>query len=320
MRKIIIILILIIGAWTAYWFVAKGAIAKGAAQTITDYRAQGYAIEHSPLKFSGYPLRFKTDAGPLMIETPDSPLGKAGLRARLETAKLSAAAYAPASWTLTHSGAAQFDMPIAGARWIFDTKSESADINAKTRLSGELAKLDIIARGVSVTSTGADAPPVKSLGALDYAFTQKGKTASYDLTADAVTLAAGATGRLGQALGEEIERISGVLSVTDYGSATPGYSSERFNVLWGKADLGGGFNLSRSPAGLSGKIALNVNNEQTLISELTRKGILSSGEAMIAGLMIGNLPKAEDGRRQMSLTVTNNVVSLGPIKLGRLPF
>jgi len=108
--------------------------------------------------------------------------------------------------------------------------------------------------------------------------------------------------------------------VTDYASPAPVYSSDDFALLWGKADLGGNFNLSRSPSGLSGKISLNVNKEQALISDLTSKGILSPGESMIAGLMIGNLPKTEDGRRQITLAVVNNVVSLGPIKLGRLPF
>ncbi len=319
MKKLIITLVIALLIYCGYWFAASRVVASGAASKIEAYRAQGYVINHSAVDVTGFPLRFDAELGPVSITAP-AMSGQDGARATLEKADVSAAAYMPLAWTVTHSGPGSFDIPAGTRRWLFDSVTDAADITIKAGASGGIKALKIDARGVAITATGSDVPPVKSLTMLDYDFTHKNAGAVYKVTAGDITLLPGAMGQAGRALGETVENISGIMSVSDYGTAAPTYQSDNFSLIWGPADMGGAFNLARSDAGLSGTVSLNVANEQTLISELTRKGVISSGEAMIAGLMIGGLPKTEDGRRQIKLSVRDSALSLGPIKLGRLPF
>lgn len=320
MKKLIIGLVIAALLYCAYWFIASRAVASGAHDKIEQYRAQGYTITHSDIAVGGFPARFNADIGPVSITAPAGRLGNSGVKAVLETADISAAAYMPLAWTLTHSGPGQFDIPAGPKRWIFETQTRAADIEATAGALGGIKALKIDAQTIAVTTAGSDAPPVKSVDALNYSFNRKGDAAIYTVLANDITLVAGSLGQVERALGSVINNISGVMNVAAYGSETPSYESNDFSLLWGPADMGGAFNLTRSNAGLSGTIALIVANEQALIKELTAKGILSSGEAMLAGLMIGGLPKTEDGRRKITLKAQNGDLSLGPIKLGRLPF
>ena len=320
MKKLIVALVLIIAAYCAYWFIASGAVASGAQSKIEDYRAQGYEITHAPIDVSGFPLRFDANMGPLSVAAPARPLGQAGAKAVLEKADITAASYTPLAWTISHDGPAQFDVPAGTARWVFDTITDKADVQIKARPTGGLAALKIDAQNVTVTDTAASAPPVKSIADLDYSFTRKGRAAVYDVSAGDIKLLPRVMGQAGQALGANISQISGIMNVAQFGTEAPQYSAADLSIVWGPADMGGGFDLTKGTGGLSGTITLNIDDPQTLMNALTQKGVLSSGEAMIAGLMIGGLPRTDDGRSQFSLSVQDSTVRFGPIKLGKLPF
>ena len=320
MKKLIIALIIIIGLFCTYWFIAAGQVAAGAQTKIDEYRAQGYTISHAPVDVSGFPLRFDADMGPLSVTAPKGPLGQPGAKAVLQKADISAASYMPLAWTVSHDGAAQFDVPAGTARWVFDTITDKADVQVKARPTGGLAALNIDAQNVAVTDTAASAPPVKSIADLDYSFTRKAGAAAYKLNASDIKLSAAAMGQAGRALGADISQISGTMNVAGFETPAAAYSSNDLSVVWGPADMGGGFDLSKGQDGLSGTITLNIADPETLMKTLTQKGILSSGEAMIAGLMIGGLPRTDDGRSQFSLAVQDSTVRFGPIKLGKLPF
>lgn len=320
MKKLIIAAALMIAGWSAWWFIGKSLVTSGVESKITEYRDQGYTITHNDLGVRGYPLAYKVGAGPVTVIGPKDASGGAGASLKLDKADISAAAYRPTAWSLVHEGPAQFDIPVGPARWEFETLTEAAKIDIGARVTGGLSSLAVDAKDIQVTETGASAPPVKSLAAINYIFSRKGSGATYQLIAKDAAFTPGSLGKIGQALGYEMTNVSGGMDVAGYGSDTPRYTCDDFSVLWGKADMGGAFDLTRGPSGLSGKIDLTVANEQALISELTSKRILSSGEAMIGGLIIGGLPKTDAGRRKISLSVSGDNVSLGPIKLGRLPF
>lgn len=321
MKKLIAFILVIIALYTAYWFVMSGAVKKAAQEKISEYETSGYVITHAPLEMKGYPLHFDAALGPMQVTAPSTALGGAGAKIVLDAVDISGKAYNPLSWSLVHSGVGTMDLPMGqGQRWVFDTQTQRADIDMRASASGTLKRLDVDALDVRFTSKNQGSIPVRRVGSGTYKFKTGGSQATYSLLAKDLLLNASDLGPIGRAFGDEARSISGTMTATGYGGASPNYVSEDLSLLWGPADMGGGFNLTAGDNGYSGSLVLNVANESALLDALTREGVLSSGEAFMANLAIGGMPQTEDGRRTLTLTVRDNNVGLGPLKIGRLPF
>lgn len=320
MKKLIIAAILLIVLYCTYWFVMSGAVKNGALDKIASYEQAGYEIEHAPLKVSGFPLRFDAGLGPMTVRAPQTAMGEPGAVLALNTVSVSGKAYNPLAWSLIHTGSGQLNLPVGPqARWVFDTQTDRADIDILAGARGQVKRLAIEARDVRFTPIDNAPFPLRRIEAGDYRFRTAGTTADYQFKAENITLDGAQLGDIGRALGDSAQLISGTMQASDYGREAPRYVSQDLSLLWGAADMGGGFDLIAGPSGYSGKLILNVANEGALMQALTQSGVLSSGEAFMANMVISAMPQTEDERRVLTLTVRDNDVSLGPIKLGKLP-
>lgn len=315
MKKLIIALFVIVALYCAYWFVGRSVVADQAQAKISEYREAGYVIEHAPIDVGGFPLNFDADIGPVNVTAPS------GASITLDQADISGKAYFPLAWAINHQGKSRVTLPSLAGPVSFDALTDAAKIDLKARAGGGLKRLSIDADNVALDSQNQKTLPIQSLAGLDFEFKRTGADARFDLRAEDASLDAKQLGDMARAFGNSAQLISGTANVSDFGSSTPRYVSDDFSLLWGPGDMGGGFDLTRNDqGGLDGKITLNVANIDALMAALIKEGIISGGEQMMLSLVLNNLPKTEDGRRALSLTVSNSRVSLGPLKLGRLPF
>jgi len=315
MKKLGIALFVIIALYCAYWFVGKGIVADQAGAKISQYRDAGYVIEHAPIDVAGFPLKFETNIGPVKVATPS------GASVSMDQADISGKAYFPLAWNLTHQGKSRVTLPGLRGPMIFDALTQDAKIDLQARAGGGLKRLSIDASNVALDSQNQLPLPIQSLSVLDFDFSRAGADAVFDLRAEDAALNSKQLGDMAGAFGNSAQLISGTTKVSGFETARPHYASDNLSLLWGPGDMGGGFDLTRNDqGGLDGKITLNVANIDALMSALVKEGVVSGGEQMMMSLVLNGLPKTEDGRTALSLSVSNSRVSLGPFKLGRLPF
>lgn len=315
MKKLVIALFVLIALYCAYWFVGRGVVADQAQAKISEYSEAGYIIEHAPIEVGGFPLNFDADIGPVNVIAPS------GASIALDQADISGKAYFPLAWAITHQGKSRVTLPGLSGPVSFDALTDDAKVNLQARAGGGLKRLSIDASNVALDNQNQKTLPIQSLAALDFDFNRVGADAIFDLRAEDASLNARQLGDMARAFGNSAQLISGTANVSNYGSATPRYVSDNVSLLWGPGDMGGGFDLTRNEQGtLDGKITLNVANLDALMAALVKEGVVSGGEQMMLSLVLNNLPQTDDGRRALSLSVSDNRVSLGPLKLGRLPF
>ncbi len=68
-----VLLLIAIGAWTAYWFIAKSQLDKGIDQWIAEQRALGAEIEYSSKSLGGFPYRFELVVDDPVYAAPAAP-------------------------------------------------------------------------------------------------------------------------------------------------------------------------------------------------------------------------------------------------------
>lgn len=315
MKKLIAALVVCIAVYCAYWFIGRGVVADQAEAKISEYREAGYFIEHAPIEVTGFPLNFDADIGPIEVATPK------GFSVLLNQADISGKAYFPLAWAVTHKGTSRVTLPGLRGPISYDALTDDAKIDLQARAGGGLKRVSIDATDIALSSASQQTPPIQSLGFLDFDFNRVGSDAIFELNAKEAKLDAGQLGDMARALGGSAQLISGTANVSNFDSATPRYVSDDLSLLWGPGDMGGGFDLTRNDqGGLDGNITLNVANIDGLMAALVKEGVVSGGEQMMLSLVLNNLPKTEDGRSALPLSVSNSRVSMGPLKLGRLPF
>lgn len=315
MKKLITALVALVALYCAYWFIGRGVVADQAEVKISEYREAGYFIEHAPIEVTGFPLNFDADIGPVEIATPK------GISVFLDQADISGKAYFPLAWNLSHQGKSRVTLPGLRGLLSYDAVTKEAKIDLQARAGGGLKRLSIDANDIALSSQTQQSPAIQSLGFLDFDFRRVGPDAIFALNAKNAKLDAAQLGDMARALGESAQVISGTANVSNFDAATPRFISDDLSILWGPGDMGGGFDLVRNDqGGLDGSITLNVANIDALMTALVKEGIVSGGEQMMLSLVLNNLPKTEDGRSALPLSVSNSRVSLGPLKLGRLPF
>ncbi len=74
MRKMLVVVLVIAGLWSAYWYLGATAVERGLRAWLDERRAQGWVSEYARVETRGYPFRFDTEIGNLDLADPRSGL------------------------------------------------------------------------------------------------------------------------------------------------------------------------------------------------------------------------------------------------------
>ena len=124
----VFMILVLLGAYTVYWFYMANQLTVGVEDWIDDQRAAGYAMEHNGLKMSGYPYRFHLDIDAPDITTPDGDWRWRGEQLVLVMQPWNwnhVIGYADGRHVVTHPEGQETEVETAGAQGSFRWDEES---------------------------------------------------------------------------------------------------------------------------------------------------------------------------------------------------
>jgi hypothetical protein len=326
---VIIVLLVLGGAYTAFWFVAASRIEQGVADAAQTLRAQNLELTWKSLDVSGYPLSLRVELGqPVLRSTAGNPRGE------VHAPLLSASAH-PWNfhiWQLAApEGIVAEPAPGSAPGGRISAKAMTGSLVASDDAGATLwLHLDApaAALGEPISARSADLwlqlPPHPPVEHTEPAF-------GAALLASDVRLA-----RLPAPLHNPLDEIA--VAVTMKGPISRGPLRQAAQA-W--RDAGGTLELdnfvlrsgSLAIAG-SGTLALDSDLQPTgafsgsleganeLLNALVASGVMRAGDARLAQVGLAFLTKrGADGRPQIStsFTIQNGQMYLGPVKLGPAP-
>jgi hypothetical protein len=328
-RLVGVVLVIGIGAYSAYWWIAAGKIKEAAAAWQEAQRAQKIDATWQKLRVAGYPLSFRLEASNFSLKdgasNPPVELAAPSLSASLRPWNFrNFSLYAPDGLNVALGGAAA---PLAK----LDAQHGSAAIaladdgGAAIWLSVYQTKATAIAAlgaravhawltlppGVSTTHTDTGIGFALEVEDLGLPAAPPGFTATVDDIGFGVTLMGEfPAGPLRQAATQW--RDNGGTAELDH-----------LDLRWGDMQINGSGTLAldndlQPIGGLSG----GVSGFDQLLSGLVAAGRIKASDARVARLALALMAKTgPDGRPEIaaSLTIQNGEMYLGPAKLGPAP-
>jgi hypothetical protein len=324
-----IILVLGVGGYSAFWWIAAGRIEDGAAQWAAAMRAQGVAASWQTLSVGGYPFAFRIEVtGARLAGTTPNLAGELTaprLTATVGATNLHAATLtAPEGLSLSGGGIANLKGKDAVGTVAAGAQGGATIWLRLTEVTGSAAALP----GASATAQAAQlwlelpaAPPK--------ADTDRNIAIALDLTGLSVPTAPAA-------LGGTIDDAA--IGVTVMGPIPPGTPRQ---AAAGWRDAGGTLELDHLHLGWGG-LDLDANGTVALDHDLQPEGTLSGSlggyDKLLAALVaagqvkgseasrirfvLGLLAKpGPDGKPRLAaaLSLQDRMLSMGPINFGRVP-
>ena len=328
MKKLLFGLSTLIALYCLYWF----GIAAIAPNQITQYwdelKAEGPHISHDPLKVKGFPLSFKSALKDVTITVPQEGfIGATAFGLNADHVDFKTPAFWPFSQTLTHSGASSMALDLTNSGQLSHVSTQTQMLRVKA--SGLKAKtLTAQGQGIAFTPQNAHASnefALRSIGSLNAKTITNtlggGSDMIVNFTVNDIGLDDALMAQLGRALGTTITYAAGDadISTRAVGNAPPQLTALDLRSLelnWGAARMKGIAALSRDALGLQGSVSLDIDDSAGLLSRLKEVGILSQQQYFTMNLMLG----ASKDVKTVKLSVKNNVLYMGPLRLIELPF
>ncbi|TRO92666.1 DUF2125 domain-containing protein [Glycocaulis profundi] len=318
----LIAFVVLLAAYTVYWFYAAGQIERQARGWIAEQEAAGYQMDHGRMHVSGWPFRLS-----LRVHQPDvtAPAAEGGWNARWNTLAMTALPYDFNRWILAFDG----PMVLTGRGGI--TRTLTAD-DARASFAFRDGRTDRIGVEIDNFLIQADdeaAPLVRRLGALRLnGAIAEDDSLSVRAEMTEISFAPGALGEdIQGAFGDFAERIRLDASLSSWEALAAtvdpvlwagegGRMDIRASqVHWGPARLEGsgslGLDAQRRP---EGRIQLTVFDVEALIQALAASGTLSSDETTAMRLAAAIAPRSEGGI-VLPFRASDGGIYLGPVRI-----
>ena len=316
-----VLLLLVVGAWSAWWHVASGRIDQAVDEWISEQEAQGAAFTYAGRHMGGYPFRFE-----LVFDQP-AYSGRPG-EASWEGDR---AEFVMQAWNLTHMiGRMPGHHVITGANGI--RNSVDFDGHAAFSLSWNKAGLNRLGfqSGEAQALVGGQVYEISNLS-LNLAPRPKSPddlmiAAQWDkLALEAAPVAAP---YLGTELGPS--RLIGEVrsffpayeaAGREVGGVWPMLLEDgevevaQLLLDWGPLDLGAQANLTLANGRSNGAFKVRIENADALKQDMIDTGHWNQQEQIVFGTLA---PASRDGGF-LTLPVINDTVFVGPVPLGKLP-
>lgn len=325
-KRLLFVILVVSGAWFAYWFVGASAAKSGFTAWFDTRASEGWLAEVEDISVKGFPNRFDTTFTNVALADPDT-----GVAWELPFFQLFALTYRPnhliAVWPNSHTLAFP-DQKVTVA---------STDMKASLVLAGDtslpLERSNLAIEGLALTST---ADWTLTADALRLAAHRQGEgenTYRLALTAEGLAPPAAQTLPKAKGLPRTLKTVQADITAgfdrpwdrlaLEQARPKPTWIDVKLaQITWGDLDLNAAGRVTVDPAGIpNGDITIRATNWREIIAlaretEQLPDGVLdgiSQGLELLSGIS-GN-PKTLD----IPLTFKRGATWLGPVPIGPAP-
>ncbi len=322
MKKLLLlplgIIAILMGLWSAYWWIGKSAMLNALSEARADLAEDGITLKADDVKVRGYPLRYRAVLTDMRIEGPKGSFTP-------QIINITAEALRPTVWTLSADKTVRIGLRgNSGQNWVFDLNGDMMRVEFGSSISGKLKSVKAEFTNLRAVPVSGGPPPVLALGSgkIDLSpslppLTQ-GLRAVFDISD--ITLAPGAGGNLQQAFGDKIARVNGsgiaegLVSLDNKDVAlwqTSGAMTvPDFDMSWGDVGFIGNVDLQMGEGGANGAAALGVNDADALLSAFVSGGLLSQNQALAGQFLLMAAPRDDGGRIVLTFPIEDNAITL----------
>lgn len=319
MKKLLLIPLISIAAWSAYWVVGKNTLMSAFDAAKTDLSQDGIDLSTTEIKVTGYPMRYEAVLSDVSVKGN-------GASYQAELINIQASALKPTVWTLAADKPARIQYKGKdGKDYDFILAGEEMTVEFGSSIAGKLKSIQVMMRSLkAVAAPDGRAPAIigvdngKISARPSAAPLQGGMNASFDL--NGVTLANKAGGNLQRAFGSYVGRIKGTALATGLASLenddvtawqnAGAITVSDFTMNWGKVSFYGEVDLTFSPSGANGLATLGVSDANALIQSFVEAGMLTQGQAMAGSFLLMAAPTDSKGRVVLTFPVVNDALTL----------
>ncbi|WP_424944388.1 DUF2125 domain-containing protein [Aliiroseovarius crassostreae] len=328
MRKLIVIILVLAGAWAGYWWVGAGAAERGYKAWFDARRTEGWVAEYTDLRVQGFPNRFDMVADGVALADPDT-----GLSWEAEQFQILTLSYKPNHLIAVWPGVQRLSTPDQKIDITSDDFKGSLVVEADPNLP--LDRSSIVIKNLKMSSS---AGWTSSLASANLATRQvDGQPNTHEVHFEAKDLVP-ASGTI-QSLGADSVLPPVFEGVTL--KATLGFDApwdrlaierarpqpteidlELLSAKWGEMDLQMAGKVTVDAAGLpTGDVTVKAKNWRQMVEVAKASGALApefestlvGALGLIAGL--SGDPETID----VPLGFSNGYMTLGPLPIGRAP-
>lgn len=335
MRKLIVLLLLVAGLWSGYWFVGARAIENGAEQWFAGAAAQGLVAEKTGLSVQGFPNRFDLTVEGVKLSDPATGIGWQG-----SFVKLFAMTWKP--WHLIAGLPPEEVVTLPDQALRIASQDLMASLRAKLSTDLPLAEARLSGQSMTLASdqgwtlalgeftVGLRSAP--GLGPSDYEF-------GFDLaplTPDPGFLAAVRAVAIpdlpASDLPDTVETLSGSILFglsapldRHIGDSQPEPSRievKAVDLVWGELALNTTGLIEADAKGYgAGKITVKIRNWNRLPALLVAAGAIKPETAptLVKGMQVLAAQSPDHDSLTLTLTMADGRMSLGPFPLGPAP-
>jgi hypothetical protein len=327
-RRILLIAVVAAAAlaagWIGWWYVAAGRFADAVDGWIAARAAEGYRIEASRIRVSGFPLRLKTSIASPGATAPDGSWSWTG-----PDIALAAPAWAPLRIAFAFPGL--HSLTLKGKR--YEAVTARADGRLDLAADGRIDRLTLDIAEASAGEADRTATTIRSL--LLVASEPRGDGAgpmptvlAFDLAANDIVLPPDRPAPLGSAI-DEIQlagRLEGpaptgtdAAALSAWRDAGGAVDLDHVRLTWGPLRLSGNATVALD-ASLRPLAAASteVEGAPEAIAALADARLIDPQSAQLAVLGMAALADGE-GKVKLPLTAQDGALWIGPIRLADLP-
>ncbi len=339
MRKLIVLLLLVAGLWSGYWFVGSNAIEKAANQWFADAAGQGLIAEKTALSVQGFPNRFDLTVEGLELADPDNGYGW-----KAPVFQIFAMTWKP--WHII--AGFPLEQQISTPDEVITLTSQDMMASLRTQVSTDLPLAAVIIEGNDLAATSSAGWAVGArwvigsiktdeeagitagvAGAPDEPNTYVLKLDVADLTPDPVALAK-VTAEADLPAAISVTSFLATAQMTapidrhmeDTHPMLAGFELNLLAITWGDLSIEASGSIVPDAAGFAeGRFEFDVTNWQKLVAALVATGTIKPEMSQTVENMLGAMAKqsGDPNVLKLPLIMKDGRMSVGPIPLGPAP-
>lgn len=335
MGKLVLVVVVFVAVWTAWWFAASIGLQRGIAKLVEARRASDWQAQIGDVQKLGYPLKLHTRLTDVALSPPDLS-SKNGIVSAIAAKRIdiSAPTYWP-GYAHVRSPFVEFDLSGPNLRAQIGAEDVIADLRLRPGFAGQLDRLSLV--GGNWTLELPVAGPIKGTELHVTALQQHAGQPVYDVAIDAAQVTPSQNLRRILGVSENwaaaFETVSARATVTfnqvwdkrALGRARPQprvIDLRKAELAWGDVSIVLRGNLAVAEDGLlSGALSLQAEDWPTMLNMAEAAGYLPASFRPQAEQMLKALSamSANPTALDLNISVTDGKMSMGFIPLGRAP-
>ncbi|GJL96780.1 MAG: hypothetical protein DHS20C06_05970 [Hyphobacterium sp.] len=320
----VLAILVVFGAYSAYWVYARGQIEAYVDNWETAQMEAGFTIEHSNVRVGGFPYRFSVSADDIVMRAPERD---GGWMIEVNSFEANALPYDFTHWIISLGDTMQLEQNGAGLALMAEHArfSISGTDGITQRIGAEIDNLEIAGLGdARSTVSGLSSLRLNAVTTDDGVMAIRLHLEGVDLVASEIdpTLASSFGDYISQLRADfTISQWNALAETADlaaWSNAQGLFRLRQFQTDWGRLNLSADGEMALDgrlrPAG---RLSLNLLDPEAVVDALIESGAISRENSGALRLVAQSAPRDEDGTA-IPLSFRNGGIYFGPVRLGEV--